>query len=65
MKHRIDGEKYPVHDFIHVGLAGQNCILVKVLVKGNGLYKASVEVCVGAPSILTWLPVLAKLVYID
>jgi hypothetical protein len=60
MHHRIDGEKYPLHDFIHVGLAAQNRILVEVLVKRNGLGEATVEVCVGAPSILIQLTVLTK-----
>jgi hypothetical protein len=56
----IDGEKYPIGDFIHVGLAAQNPILVEVLVKHNGLREATVEVCVVGPSILTCPPVLAK-----
>jgi hypothetical protein len=61
----IDGEKYPIRDFIHVGLAAQNPILVEVLVKHNGLREATVKVCIVSPSILTWPPVLAKFVHID
>lgn len=60
MKHgkRNSWCKYLICNFVSIGLATQNCILVERSVKRNGLCEPTVEVCVAAPFVPILLQVL-------